>query len=427
MKRVLIITYYWPPSGGAGVQRWLKFAKYLPEFGWEPVIYTPENPEYPVEDPTLEKDVPVDIEILRQPIWEPYGLYRRFIGQKGKRIGGGFVSEKKEPGLLQRISVWIRGNLFIPDARRFWIKPSVRFLGQYLKDSPVDAVISTGPPHSMHLIALELKRSMGIKWIADFRDPWTNIDFYRDLMLSPGADRRHRQMEQDVLKEADLTLTIGYTMTREMEALGAKRVETVTNGYDEDDFPETEVKVDEEFSIAHIGTFSPSRNHPMFWKTLSELKSENSEFAGKLKIRTLGAVDHSVRSSINEHGLTGNWEEIEYVPHEEVLHYQRCSRVLLVCINNTPNATGILPGKFFEYLASGRPILAIGPKESDIGKVLHETKAGMIVEPNDVEGMRESLLYLFKDGTDFKPDQDAINQFSRKRLTERLVGLMSFL
>ena len=348
----------------------------------------------------------------------------QLVSQISWKVGSGFVSEEKEPGVLQKVSVWVRGNFFIPDARRFWINPSVKFLTEYLKENPVDMVISTGPPHSMHLIALELKKTLGIKWVADFRDPWTNIDFYRELMLSDRADRKHRKLEQAVLKTADLSLTIGYTMTEEMRALGAKRVETLTNGFDADDFPDTEAKVDEEFSISHIGTFSPSRNHIGFWKALSELKNENADFAKKLKLRTVGVVDHSVRTSIKEHGLKENWEEISYVPHDRVLHYQRTSRVLLVCINNTPNATGILPGKFFEYLASGRPVLAIGLIESDIGTVLRRTKAGIIVEPDDVQGMKGALLQLFNGSAAIQADKMAVNRFSREGLTERLVGLM---
>ncbi|MBI1286939.1 MAG: glycosyltransferase [Flavobacteriales bacterium] len=421
MKKVLIITYYWPPSGGAGVQRWLKFAKYLPEFGWKPIIYTPENPEFPVIDESLMKDVPEAVEVLKQPIWEPYNWYRQFLGQKDKKIGAGFVSEKKEPGLLHKISVWVRGNFFIPDARKFWIRPSVRFLTEYLRENPVDAVVSTGPPHSMHLIALELKKQLGVKWIADFRDPWTNIDFYEELMLTKWADRKHRQLEREVLTKADKVVTIGYTMTEEMRALGASSVETITNGFDEEDFPETEVPLDKEFSISHIGTFSPARNHPKLWQALAELKAENAEFAKALKIRTVGVVDHSVAASIEEAGLAANWERIDYVSHDKVLEYQRSSRVLLVSINNTPNATGILPGKFFEYLASGRPILAIGPKKSDIGTVLSKTNAGMIVERDDIEGMKRAIRLLFEGDASLIGDKSEIAQFSRKGLTERLI------
>ena len=423
MKKVLIITYYWPPSGGAGVQRWLKLSKYLPEFGWQPVIYTPENPEYPAIDESLVKDIPEGIEVLKQPIWEPYSWYRQFLGQKDKRIGAGFVSEEKEPGLLHKISVWIRGNLFIPDARRFWIKPSIKFLRKYLAENQMDLVISTGPPHSMHLIALALKKELGIKWVADFRDPWTNIDFYQELMLSNWADKNHRALEAEVLKTADLTLTIGYTMTEEMMALGAKRVETITNGFDEEDFPNTEVRLDEAFTISHIGTFSPSRNHENFWKALADLKSENTEFAKTFKFRTVGVVDHRVASSIESNGLSENWERIPYVSHSELLAYQRSSRVLLVSINNTPNATGILPGKFFEYLASGRPILAIGPKKSDIGTVLQKTQAGTIVEPDDLEGMKSEISRLFAESESGLASKD-VGDFSRKRIAAQLSELL---
>lgn len=171
MKRVLIITYYWPPSGGSGVQRWLKFVKYLREFGWEPVVYTPENPEMPSSDTSLLSEVSEDIEIIKTKIWEPYSFYKRFIGKKkSEKINTGFLSESKKPKLTEALSVWIRGNIFIPDARKFWIKPSVKFLKKYLADNPVDAMVSTGPPHSMHLIALGIKKSLNTPWIADFRD-----------------------------------------------------------------------------------------------------------------------------------------------------------------------------------------------------------------------------------------------------------------
>lgn len=422
MKKVLIITYYWPPSGGAGVQRWLKFAKYLPEFGYEPIIYTPENPDFPALDESLLGDIPNGIEVLKQPIWEPYNWYRKFLGQKDKKIGAGFVSEKKEPGLLHKLSVWVRGNFFIPDARKFWIKPSVKFLKQYLRESPVDAVVSTGPPHSMHLIALGLKKEMDINWIADFRDPWTNIDFYNELMLSNWADAKHRRLEQEVLTTANKVLTIGYTMTKEMKELGAKNVETITNGFDEDDFPDLSVPLDDCFSISHIGTFSPSRNHPKFWQALSELKTENKAFASQFKLRTVGVVDHHVATAIQNAGLEENWERIDYVSHSEVLHYQRSSKVLLVSINNTPNATGILPGKFFEYLASGRPILAIGPKESDIGTVLSKTGAGVIVEPHSLAELKSTILELFEGKNSFNRDEDQIGRFSRRGLTEELAN-----
>ena len=200
MKRVLIISYYWPPSGGAGVQRWLKFVKYLRSFGWEPVVYTPENPEFPETDLSLAKDIPPGLEVIKQPIWEPYDTYKKLLGQKKEdKINAAFLSEKKKNSMLENFSVWVRGNFFIPDARKFWIRPSVKFLLNYLETNPVKAVISTGPPHSMHLIAMALAKKIKLPWLADFRDPWTNIDFYKDLRLSARADARHKKLEKKVL------------------------------------------------------------------------------------------------------------------------------------------------------------------------------------------------------------------------------------
>jgi hypothetical protein len=197
MKKVLVITYYWPPSGGAGVQRWLKFVKYLPSLGWEPIIYTVENGEYPVLDDSLVNDLPSNIKVLKTKIWEPYIFYKRFTGRKkNDKINSGFLNNKKKNKILESISVWIRGNLFIPDARKFWIKPSVNYLNNFIKDNPVDFIISSGPPHSTHLIALGIQKLNKIPWLADFRDPWTNIDFYKDLKLSKWADSKHKKIRK---------------------------------------------------------------------------------------------------------------------------------------------------------------------------------------------------------------------------------------
>ncbi len=223
MKKVLIITYYWPPSGGAGVQRWLKFTKYLREYGWEPIIYTPENPESPNNDSSLEKDIPKNLTVLKTKIWEPYNFYKIFIGQKkDQKVNAAFLTESKKPKKFEKIAVWIRGNFFIPDARKFWVKPSIQYLTTYLKDNPVDAVISTGPPHSMHLIAQGLKKKLNIPWMADFRDPWTNIDFYSKLMLTSFADHKHKRLELGVLNDADVVTCVGQTWLDELEDLYKK-------------------------------------------------------------------------------------------------------------------------------------------------------------------------------------------------------------
>lgn len=417
MKRVLILTYYWPPSGGSGVQRWLKFAKYLPENGWQPVVYTPSNPEYPSIDPSLERDVPAEAEVIRRPITEPYSIYKRLVGmKKDDRISTGFLSDKEKPSAMERLSRWVRGNLFIPDARRFWVGPSVRFLSDYLSEHPVDLIVSTGPPHSLHLIARQLKKRTGLPWVADFRDPWTNIDFYEELMLTKRADLKHHKLEAAVLRECDKLLVVGREMKSEFSALtDADKIHVIPNGYDADDVSDKrEVTPDSYFSLAHIGSFSPARNVPVLWNVLAQKRRDDASFANRFRLKVVGAVDHSVSKSIQDAGLSDALVHIPYLPHEEVIDEQRKSSVLLLVVNQTKNAKGIVTGKVFEYLASGRPILAIGPPDGDLATILEECGGGKVIDYNDAEGMLEALE------NPVTANPDSVARFSREALTRTL-------
>ncbi len=431
MKKVLIISYYWPPSGGAGVQRWLKFSKYLSEFGWEPIVYTPTNPEIPEHDDSLLEEAK-GILTLKRPIWEPYSLYKRFTGSDPKsKIQTGFLTEDKKAGITQKFSVWLRGNLFIPDARKYWIAPSVKFLDSWLKENPVDAIISTGPPHSMHVIARDLKRKTGITWFADFRDPWTNIDYYTDLMLSRAADDTHRKMEKEVLSEADKIIVVGKTMKEEFDLLmehdhswNNKKCIIITNGYDESDL-NTSHKLDEKFSLAHIGSLVPSRNPDALWRALHMLCESVRGFKDDLKIRFAGKVDISVRESLKKYDLENYVEDLGYLPHSKVSEVQSSSRVLLLLLNNTANAKGILTGKFFEYLASGRPILCVGPLDSDVAKIIEETKSGSCADFDDFGEIRDIILACYDDynrGQETELIERNIDKYSRLSLTAKLAS-----
>ncbi|GET30603.1 glycosyltransferase family 4 protein [Prolixibacter sp. SD074] len=424
-KRVLIITYYWPPSGGAGVQRWLKFSKYLPGFDWEPVIYTPENPEVPVDDPSLLEDVRPGLAVIKQPIVEPYSAYKKFIGQKkGERVNAAFLSENQKPGLKEKLSVWIRGNFFIPDSRRFWIRPSIRFLKKYLEEHPVDAIVSTGPPHSMHLIALALKKKLNIPWLADFRDPWTNIDFYPDLNLTPMADAKHRKLERKVITSCDEMVVVSRQMKTEFEALGGKNIHVITNGFDDADVSGEVPETDEKFSIIHAGSLPPNRNPRILWKGLQELVAATPELAGSLQIKLVGKVDVSVLEDIRDHQLEPYLELVEYVPHDAVMKMLQQAQVLLLAINQTPNAKGILTGKFFEYLAACRPVLAIGPTDGDVANILNTVQAGLISDFTDEEGLKKNILTFFNRFRKGKlsVSSEGIHQYSRENLTSTLAG-----
>ena len=429
MKRVLIITYYWPPSGGSGVQRWLKMSKYLPEYGWQPVIYTTKDAEYPIIDPTLEKDVAPEAEVIRRPIVEPYNFYKKFLGiKKQEKIKVGFASESKKSGWKERLSVWIRGNLFIPDARCWWVKPSARHLKKYLKDHPVDAMISTGPPHSMHLIAMKLKKTINIPWIADFRDPWTEIDFYDALHLSHWADRKQHKLERQVLTKADKVVTVSWNWAKGLEKLGGREVLVIQNGYDWVADPnEKRAPLSAEFSLTHLGVIGPARNAPTFWQALHELKDEIEGFGQSLRIKLVGDVDQSVVKNLDACGLSGNTERITHVPHDQVKGIQDATQVLLLFVNNAPNAKGILTGKLYEYLASGRPILAIGPEDGDAARLLKETQAGVIVGFEDKEKMKEvvkGLYHKYLNGGLPSNENKDIEKYSRKSLAGAYAALL---
>jgi glycosyltransferase involved in cell wall biosynthesis len=435
MKKVLIITYYWPPGGGAGVQRWLKFVKYLRRYGWEPIVYTPQNPENPIEDNSLLKDLPENLTVLKTPIWEPYSAYKKFIGQKKEvKINSGFLTENKKPKVTEKIAVWLRGNFFIPDARVFWIKPSIKYLSGYLSENPVDAVISSGPPHSMHLIALGLKKRFGIKWLADFRDPWTNIDYYEDLLLSRRSDKEHKKLEHAVIAQADAVVTVGDTMKEEFkQILNADNAEnggkffTITNGYDEDDIYKGPVTRDKKFTLAHIGTMVRTRNPEALWKVLAELVKEHATLAEDFELKLVGKIDISVLDSIEKYGLKKFLNKIDYLPHTETIKLQQQSQVLLLLINNSKNAKGILTGKFFEYMAAQRPIICIGPADGDAAKILAETNSGLISGYEDYEGLKKNILgfYLkYKQDTLVVHSEDT-ERYSRLALTERLAEVLN--
>ncbi len=428
-KRVLIITYYWPPTGGAGVQRWLKFSKYFREFGWEPVIYTPSNPDFPINDETLLKDVLPNIEIIKTEITEPYNAYRKLMGKKKTdAVNQGFLSESKENKLLKKIMIWVRGNFFIPDARKFWIKPSVKYLSEYIQKNKIDAVISTGPPHSMHLIALGLKQKFNIPWIADFRDPWTQIDFYNQLQLTKLADNKHKKLEKQVLQTANKVVTVSSNWANDLQLLSSRPINVITNGFDEDDF-----KINDNepllagFLLHHIGALNKDRNPHVLWKVLGDICKANAEFKKELKLKFTGKTDIDVFESLKKNGILENSEKTGYMAHSEVVKLLVKSPILLLPLNDTPNVLGIVPGKLFEYLAAKRPIFAIGNLNGDSAKIIKDANAGIMVDFKDEENTKRNILELYKQ---YKQNTLQINslsilKYSRKSCAESYTGLLN--
>ena len=427
-KKVLIITYYWPPSGGAGVQRWLKFTKYLPEYGWDPIIYTPENPEAPVEDLSLLNDIPKTVTVIKRPIWEPYHLYKKFIGMdQNENINAGFLTEHKKPRKKEDFSVWIRGNFFIPDARKYWIRPSVKFLKNYLTQNPVDIIVSTGPPHSMHLIPLKLKKYFNIPWVVDFRDPWINIDFYEQLKLTSWAHTKHTQLEKKVLRGADNVIVVGPTMGSYLKQKCRQEPQVIPNGFDHCNFEGIKIKPDSTFTISHVGSMNKDRNLELFWKCIAELTDHNQDLLRALKIKLVGKLDVSVSEHIQFYGLEKYVEKQSYLPHDQIAPLLMNSWLLYLPINNTPNSKSIQTGKLFEYLASNRPIVGVGPSDGDAAHILLKTGAGKMIDYHDSEGLKTMIMKQFHNYMrhDFNWESRDIQQYSRKALTGMLSKILT--
>ena len=424
MQKVLVITYYWPPAGGPGVQRWLKFVKYLSGFGIEPIVYVPENPRYPITDQLLVNEIPPHIKVLKHPIKEPYAWASMLSKKKTKSISSGIIPEKN-PSTLEKLLLWVRGNLFIPDARKFWVRPSIKFLSNFIVEEGITKVITTGPPHSVHLIGLGLKEKYNLQWITDFRDPWTSIGYHKKLRLTNASQRKHRNLERLVLTSADKIVVTSNTTKKEFEEITDMPITVITNGYDGD---HAHIALDAEFTISHLGSLLTGRNPISLWKALKELVQENEAFRNALKIQLAGVVGEEVIKSLKAFGLEPYVDQLGYLSHEKVVELQQRSQVLLLLEIDSEETKGIIPGKLCEYLNARRPILAIGPEGWEAGTIVEDTNTGTVLSHADVGPLKTVLLDWFgsyQNGT-LECHSTNVEKYHRKQLTENLAKFIQW-
>lgn len=427
-RKVLIITYYWPPAGGITVLRCLKIAKYLREFGWEPIIYTASNAQYPYLDASNDADVPDGITILKQPIFEPLHLFKKLSGRKESDPLTNLVHVRiQTPSFTDKLGIWVRANFFIPDARAFWIKPSVRFLTDYLRDNPVDAIFSDGPPHTNTAIACEVSKITNTPWLADFQDPWTQVDYYPLLGIKGRADRIHKHMEQEVFATAKAITIASPSWKTDLESIGAKNVSVLYYGYDETDFSGLTPERDDRFTILHTGLLGFDRCPDPLITALSELATEQPELASTIRVLQYGEVDFSVKRAFESAGIEHMLQLGGMVSRKAALQAMVSSAVLLLPLNKAANAKGRMPGKFYEYLRAKRPILALGPEDSDVGAILNRTGHGQICDYMNVATTKQIVLDAhdaWKHGAPFHASE-TITQFSNRELTKGVAGLLN--
>lgn len=429
VKQVLFITYYFPPAGGSPVQRILKYTKYIQSFGWQPVVLTVEAGAYAVYDPALAAQVPDDVEVVRTPAWDPFAWYSRLTGKSAdEALSVGFASTSR-PDWKEHVARWIRANIFLPDARVGWVRPGIKAGHALLKHRRFDAILSNGPPHSVHLIARALRRKHGIPWLADFRDPWTDIDYLADLPQTRWARKLDLRTERSVLETADRVVTVSPTCARMLEAKTPKaNVSVIYNGFDAEDFQDLTPEPQPHFVLLYAGSMNAARNCPAVWQALAALRKAGQ--LPDLQLQFLGTVDVAVRENLAHLDLLGCATFRGTVSHHETLTEMARSAVLLLVINRVgaPLEHGIAPGKMYEYMAAGRPVLGVGPVDGDAAAVLHETQAGTMFDFSDETGIKAYLAQHYAAWAAGTPrvgaDPERAAAYSRRAHTGRLAALL---
>jgi glycosyltransferase involved in cell wall biosynthesis len=428
-KKVLIITYYWPPSGGIGVLRCLKFAKYLRDFGWEPIIFTAKNAHYPSFDYSNLNDIPSNITVLSCPIVEPYSIYKMLTFQaKDANVNNVLNVKPARLNWVHNFSVWIRSNFFIPDARALWIKPSYKFLSEWLKNNKVDAIISNGPPHSNTRIATLIRKNFNIPWIADFQDPWTQVDYYQFLKLTKWADTIHRKREQEVFKYADKLTIVSKAWAKSLTEIGAKQVDVLYWGFDPSDYLKLDKNLDDKFTLTYFGIMGYDRNPVNLFKAISQLRESSSAFREDFCLQLIGQIDHKVWEEIEVAGIMDSVHYLGSLSRIDTLQKAQNSRSLLLLLNCQPNAEGRIPGKSFEYMALKRPILFIGDTNSEIAGIISSVKSNPVCDYENFEGIKKSLTVLYEN---YKLDVDKIevaeysDEWSVVNQTKKLAGFLN--
>ncbi len=412
------------------MQRGLKFTKYLPAFGIEPSVLTVDEKQasYPVLDPTFEKEVPVGLEVYRTATSEPFEYYKKLSGNKEIPFGG-FANQKTEDTLLDKIFKFVRGNLFIPDARVGWNRHALKKANELLRQQQFDAFLTTSPPHSTQLIGLDLKKKHSLPWIADLRDPWTNIHYYDQLYHTSLAKQVDKRYELKVLEQADAIIVTSEDTKRlflnKPVAIDPQKIHVIPNGYDEEDFRYQSMAPKDAFVITYTGTITETYNIDIFLKVLANLMSVHSDV--NYRLRFVGQVSDGVKQRIEKANLQGITEFIPYVPHQEAIKYLMETTVLLLAIADVASEYANVPGKLFEYLASNKPIVCLGPVHSDTDRIIDECGAGRLFHYTAYELMLDHMTQMSKTWK-INPNLDLPfmnhSQYSRRALTEELANVL---
>ena len=431
MKKVLIVTYFWPPAGGPGVQRVLKFVKYLPDAGWQPLVLTVGNGEYPALDYSLLENIPANCKVFKTNAWEPFSLYRKFVGMNSKEAIPTAVLAHSKDSLKHKISNWIRLNLFIPDAKVGWKFNAVKEGLKIIDHEKPSVIFSSSPPPTVHLIAKDLAQKTNLKWVADFRDPWTDIHYYENQPRLKVASNLDIKYELEVLNKANKITSISRLDIEEDfgKKIDVEKCINLPNGFDEEDFVGIDPKKTNKniFTMVHLGAVNNERNPVGLFKAIQKMKESGFIDSSLFQLQFVGNVAESIRRSINEYQINDLVRFIDYLPHRQSLKYAEEASVLILLVTNSIKNRRILPGKTFEYLRAQKYILCLGPKDGEVARIIKELRAGNVTDYEDSDEIENLIKQQFnawhKDLADYIVNQESIQQYSRQNLTGTLAKI----
>ncbi|MBL4755586.1 MAG: glycosyltransferase, partial [Flavobacteriales bacterium] len=407
-----------------------KFCKYLPEFGWDPVVLTVEAGSYSSKDTSLDEDVIAGLPIYKTKTFEPFTIYNKLRGSKGNAVPVSLMGIKEDKRLIQRLSLYIRANFFIPDARKGWKPHAIREVKKIMREHDISAMITTGPPQSTHLIGLELKKAFRLPWVVDFRDPWTTVYYNKFFPRTAATERKDKSMEDAVLSQADAVIAVSAGLAAEFKDR-AKNLEVIYNGFDDSDIPQISPEVTKSFALEYIGNLKPNQNPNQLWIALKELIAEVPGFKEAFKLNLTGNIDKYLAEDLtHKYGLSSILNIISYVSHKEAVERMVRASLLLFIVPEADNNQLIITGKLFEYIASQTPVLAIGPVDGDAAKLLKEAGRDLMIDYDSKDEIKRQILGQFNRWVEWgkisgKHKSTDLIQFSRKHLSEKLGNVLN--
>jgi hypothetical protein len=428
MKKVLIFAYYWPPFASSGVQRWLKFVKYLRHFGWEPIVVTPREGNSPYLDATLSVDIPENLQVIKTETAEPFGIYNLLQGKrKNEPIAQGMIGIRDSQNPYKKLAKWVRANFFIPDARVGWKDYAIEAGKSVIEKEKIDVIVTTGPPHSAHLIGLALKKQYGLPWVADLRDPWTNIYYNKSLPRTKWAAQKDKKLEDECVINAN-AITVTSKGTAAEFSDRNSNIYTIYNGYDDSDLSYEAPKPTEKFVLRHVGNFFPYLDSPGLWTAIAEKQKEITNFENLFELNFVGSVAPEVMNSIEKAGISHLVTATPFVPHHEAVKLMRNATALLFVLFNDAHNHALVPGKTFEYIASGSQLLCIGNPQSEVAEILAQSRQATTADYHNHILLKSEFTKLFngwlqnnKTAVKFNLEEDS--PYRRFNLTRQMADL----